>query len=276
MPDLPPILTSHLFPLLEARLIELLESLTPEDWSRRALPKWTVKDVAAHLLDGNLRRLSIGRDGYWGESFQGSSYTELVEFLNGLNADWVRAARRLSPRVLIDLLRLTGEQVSALVSNLDPHAPAVFPVAWAGEEQSANWFDIAREYTEKWHHQQQIREAVGRPGIMGRELYFPVLDTFMRALPVAYRNVTGEANTSLEIHVSGEAGGSWFLCHTDDRWRLSSSATGQVSTRVEIPQEIAWRIFTKGIDADTARAQVQITGIRELAEPLLAARAVMV
>jgi len=59
-------------------------------------------------------------------------------------------------------------------------------VSWAGEEESANWFDTAREFTERWHHQQQIRLAVNKPGIVTREFYFPVLDCFMRALPYAY------------------------------------------------------------------------------------------
>ena len=33
----------------------------------------------------------------------------------------------------------------------------------AGEAVSANWFDVAREFTERWHHQQQIRLAIGGP-----------------------------------------------------------------------------------------------------------------
>ena len=60
-----PVLTAHLFPALDARLVELLRGLTPDDWNRPTIaPRWTVKDVAAHLLDTLLRRLSFGRDGY--------------------------------------------------------------------------------------------------------------------------------------------------------------------------------------------------------------------
>jgi uncharacterized damage-inducible protein DinB len=57
--------TVHLFPLLDAKLIELLRSLSPDDWNKPTVARlWTVKDVAAHLLDGNLRMLSRARDGY--------------------------------------------------------------------------------------------------------------------------------------------------------------------------------------------------------------------
>ena len=34
--------------------------------------------------------------------------------------------------------------------------------------------------------------------------------------------------------------------------------------RLAIPQEIAWRIFTKGIDRKTAEAQVEVRGDRDL------------
>ena len=45
---------------------------------------------------------------------------------------------------------------------------------------------------------------------MTPELYHPVLDCFMRALPLAYRDVPGEARAHLRFNVSGECGGSWI------------------------------------------------------------------
>jgi len=42
----------------------LLRGLSPADWNAPKLAgAWTVKDVAAHLLDGNLRTLAMLRDG---------------------------------------------------------------------------------------------------------------------------------------------------------------------------------------------------------------------
>lgn len=76
-----------LFPVLEEKLISLLKSLTAEEWNTQTVARlWKVKDVAAHLLDGNLRGLSISRDGYYGENPGNiNSYEELVAFLNHLN-----------------------------------------------------------------------------------------------------------------------------------------------------------------------------------------------
>lgn len=262
MRELDPIYVVDLFPKLDARLSELLRGLSDEDWRRPTVaPLWTVKDVAAHLLDTNLRRLSMQRDGYFGEKPEGiGSYQDLVDFLNRLNADWVKAAKRVSPRILIELLELTNRQVNELLASLDPHGPAIFSVAWAGEEASENWFDVAREYTEKWHHQQQIRLAAGRPGIMERELYHPVLDAFLRALPRTYSNVDAPEGTLLRFDIAGEAGGSWFLARRDGRWRLGREAEGAADPTVTIPEEIAWRLFTKGIARDLARREMRVTG----------------
>jgi hypothetical protein len=146
---------------------------------------------------------------------------------------------------------------------LDPFAPAMFPVSWAGEEESANWFDTAREFTERWHHQQQIRLAVNKPGIMTREYYFPVLDCFMRALPHAHRSVAATAESLSQFNISGECGGSWYLFRDGEAWRLIASPAGEKISEVTIPQEIAWRIFTKGIARQEARAHVRVSGDAE-------------
>ncbi|MGO8055541.1 maleylpyruvate isomerase N-terminal domain-containing protein, partial [Rhizobium leguminosarum] len=141
-----------LFPVLDAKLIELLRSLSPDEWNKPTIARlWTVKDVATHLLDGNLRTLSLSRDKHIiHPDREINSYESLVDYLNQLNADWVKATKRLSPEMLIELLELSGKQYSQYLTTLDINADAIFSVAWAGEQTSKNWFHIAREYTEKW------------------------------------------------------------------------------------------------------------------------------
>ena len=256
--QLPPILTAHLFPKIEGMLAELLRSLTAEEWERQTIaPKWRVKDVAAHLLDTQLRKLSIVRDGYLPP---GPPITDLVAFINGLNQEGVTLYRRLSPPVLISLMELASRESAEFHASLDPFSPAAFSVSWAGEETSLNWFDTAREFTERWHHQQQIRLAVDRPGIATPELYHPVLDCFLRALPYTYRDVPAGTGTLLQFKIDGDCGGEWWLCRDGNSWRLVDRALGEATSKVTIPQEIAWRIFTKGIDQASARAQTRVAG----------------
>ena len=258
---LKPILTAHLFPKLDGMLIELLRSLAPEDWEKQTVsPKWKVKDVAAHLLDTPLRGVSIGRDGYLPEAPRISSRAELAAYINRLNEEGVSLYRRLSPAVLISLMEVASKLLAEYHAARDPHAQAPFGVSWAGEDKSANWFDTAREFTERWHHQQQIRLAVNKPGIMTRELYYPVLDCFLRALPFTYRAVSAKPGTYVQLNVSGECGGSWYLYRAEETWQLIDEPFGQKASETTIPQEIAWRIFTKGIDRESALSQVKVAG----------------
>jgi hypothetical protein len=186
-----------------------------------------------------------------------------------LNADWVKAAKRISPSILIQLLEETNKEVCEFLKSVDPFAPAVFSVAWAGEEQSLNWFDIAREYTERWHHQQQIRLAVNKPGILTYRLYFPVLDTFMRALPHAYRNTKVTEDTLVQLTIIGEANGSWFLKYTHSQWRLIAEKSGLPTTLVTIPSQIVWQLSTKGMNKQEASQYITIEGDQSLTDPIL-------
>jgi uncharacterized protein (TIGR03083 family) len=272
-----PIHTIFLFPALDRKLIELLRSLPPEEWNSPTRARlWTVKDIAAHLLDGNFRTLSMSRDGYFGERPEGAdSYESLVGYLNRLNADWVKAAKRLSPQVILELLETSGQLYYAHLKNLEPFAPAIFSVGWAGEETSANWFHVAREYSEKWHHQQQIREAVKQPGITSRDLYHPVLETFMRALPHTYRHMEVPAETRIKITITGEAGGSWGLKRADKQWVITPSQDMANDTEITMTQDTAWKLFTKGLSGDEAARSITIEGDASMGEPILSTVAVM-
>ena len=272
-----PIQTAHLFPKLDTELIELLKSLTPEQWSNPTLArKWTVKDIASHLLDGNVRSLSILRDNYFGES-PGviNSYQDLVDFLNRLNADWVKATKRMSPSVLIELLEITGKEYSELISRLDPFKPAVFAVDWAGQTESPNWFHIAREYTEKWHHQQQIREAVQKQGIMTREFFYPLIDTFLQALPHTYRNVKAETNTAILVRIDSEIGGDWYLIRNNTGWSLQKTLSTKPIVEIVLDPDTAWKLFTKGMSGTDAEKKINFTGDVKLGKPILSMLSVM-
>ncbi len=263
-----PIFTAHLFPKVDGMLLGLLRSLSLEDWEKQTVsPRWKVKDVAAHLLDTALRGVSIARDGYAPPAPKIDSPAALGTYINRVNEVGVKVYRHLSPEVLISLMEPACGQLANYHAGRDPFAQAPHGVSWAGEEKSANWFDTAREYTERWHHQQQIRLAIERPGpgIVTNELYYPVLACFMRALPFTYRNVSAVAGTSIRITVSGECGGSWNLYRGDAAWALAEREDDQPATEITIPQEIAWRIFTKGIDRGSAESQVKVAGDAALA-----------
>lgn len=267
---LPPILCEHLLRKVDEQLIELLSSLTTSEWDLPTLaPRWKVRDVAAHLLDTALRKLSMVRDSWQVETTGIRSAQDVVALVNRLNQEGVTVYRRLSPCILIDLMQRACQESAAFHESLDPFAPAAFSVTWAGEEESLNWFDTARELTERWHHQQQIRLATNRPGLMTPELYHPVLDCFLRGLPHALRNVPASDGSMILVEITGDSGGRWYLAKACTGWRLVRSADTEFTARVTIPQDLAWRVFTKGIDRESARAHIVMEGNRELGENVL-------
>ncbi|MBS1917086.1 MAG: maleylpyruvate isomerase N-terminal domain-containing protein [Bacteroidetes bacterium] len=270
-----PIDVVDLLPELDKRLIELLRSLQPEEWQLQTVAKlWKVKDVVAHLLDGNIRILSILRDNYSGETAAIKSYQDLVDFLNRLNADWVAAMKRVSPEMLIFLHEITGPLYCSYYKSLDPFGISKFAVNWAGENESKNWMHIAREYTEKWLHQQQIRDAVNKPGLMVKEFYYPFISIFMLALPYTFRDVPAANETTIKITINGNAGGHWFLSRSGDSWKLTEEKNKCIS-EVIIDSDTAWKLFSKSIRPEEIKNRITINGNRQLGEKVLTMVSVM-
>jgi uncharacterized protein (TIGR03083 family) len=271
-----PILCATLLRKVDEKLIELLSSLLPEEWDLQTVaPLWKVRDVAAHLLDTSLRKLSMVRDSWFVEAVEIRSPQDVVGLVNRLNREGAAVYRRLSPAVLIGLMQTACEQSASFHESLDPFGRAAFNVSWAGEETSLNWFDTARELTERWHHQQQIRLTTNRPGIMTPELYHPVLDCFMRGLPYLFRDVEAVAGTTIAVEIRGACGGGWLLRKSESGWGFIAKQDEPTAAQVTIPEELAWRVFTKGIGRDEALARVEIAGDRGLGEKVMQLTAIV-
>jgi hypothetical protein len=275
-PVKPPTELVDLLPVLDKKLFELLRSLTREEWHAQTVAKlWKVKDVVAHLLDGNIRVVSILRDDHWGEQPDIHSHQELVDFLNRLNADWVMVMRRVSPEMLIFLLEATGPVYYNFYKSLPPTGKSALAVSWAGENESQNWMHIAREYTEKFLHQQQIRDAVNKPGLMTRELFYPFINVFMYGLPHSYRDIIAPEGASVKITVTTDIGGSWYLLRKDNNWVLHAAAIEKPTAEVAIQPEDAWPLFSKSIRPQDIRDKVVISGDPLLGETALTMVSVM-
>lgn len=263
-----PILVSELFPILLDELISLLNSLTKEEWDLpTACSSWSVKDVALHLLGGDIGILSWKRDGY-SPLPSINSWDHLVSLINEQNELWVKGTQRISPPLIIDLLKFTGDQVSSYFHSLDPFAIGG-PVDWVSPDPAPVWLDLAREYTERWHHQQHIRDSVGKPGLKEQKFLSPVLDTFILALPRTFKKVKAENGTSIVISITGSVRKQWTLNINFGEWRLYEGTAGDYQVNVVIEDDIAWRIFTNEISPVEAKKRVLIEGNQQLGEKVL-------
>ena len=254
---------------VHAGLLTLLASLRDDQWAARTeAGRWTVKDVALHLLNGDLVQLSVGRDGDLSWLLDtGMGRREFVAALDAQNQQWVDAARGLSPRVLTGLLRWTGEQVGQYYATVDLHGQA--SVSWAGDHPVPRWLDLAREMTERWVHQQHIRDAVGQPGDHGR--FLPaVLAAFVWAFPYQYRP---EAAVGTTVQLDFGDGGRWRLTRAAGGWELDEGPAEAPAAALRIPPQLAWRQLT-GLPVQAGEYTTE--GDERLAAPLLAVRGIIV
>jgi uncharacterized protein (TIGR03083 family) len=258
---------ADLFPEVHAALMALLADLPPADWLRpTACAGWSVHDVALHLLGGQIGNLSRRRDSFSG--LTPAAGEGIATFVNRINDEWMRAGRRISPAVLLELMAATGPAVAAYFAGLDPMAIGG-PVSWAGPDPAPVWLDVAREYTEWWHHQQHIRDAVGRPGLREPRYLGPTIATFVHALPVALGPSAAADGSAVVLAVTGPGGGEWTVERQGGRWRLREGAAGRPAARVSLDADATWRLFTRGLSPEAARASARLEGDSALAEAVL-------
>jgi uncharacterized protein (TIGR03083 family) len=269
----PPVETVALFPGERAALIELLESLAPDEWQRSTCCQgWTVHDLALHILLGDIGWVSSHRDRHhvFTDAPTGdlANLGELVAYINELNARWLGGARRISPRLTVTFLRAIDPEMNEVLRGHDLMA-LNGAVDWAGPGPQPLWLNVARQYTERWVHQQQIRDATGRAGLTERVWMHPVLDTFARALPYTLRDADAPEGSVAVLMIDGPAGGIWTATRAAGGWALNLAPATPPSGTIALHQDDAWRLMTKGITPEDARARAEIAGNRAITDAML-------
>jgi hypothetical protein len=252
------------------RLLSLLASLDEAQWAAHtAAPQWLVKDIALHLLDVDLGWIARNRD----QDLSGlisvpPDHEEFVRRLASHNQRWVDGTRVLSPQLITSLLAWSGEQLDAYLSTVElTRASAVY---WAGPVPL--WFDLAREFTERWVHYRQIQDAVMPAGHDQQpDQYLPLaLHTFIWGFPHQYQ-APAPPGTTIALEIPGI--GTWTLARTAARWTLDEGQAAAPAATLRMSGEAAWRLLT-GARYDTR--QVELSGNPALTEPLLQVRGVIV
>ena len=275
IPPEPPRQYPELFQVERDRLLELLGSMAASDWQRPTpCPGWNVLGLASHLLGDDLSVLAGHRDQHRGTPApQGLDEEGFVRWLDDLQVEWVRAMRRLSPRVVVDLLKWTGPQIVSTVKAEDASA-VLADVSWARPTPVPLWLDQARELSERWIHRQQILQSLGRPSDLRSDLAEPVMDGLRWAYPFrlgAHRRGTG---ATVDITISGEVNLRWTIISDGVSWAFQAAPGDWLAAELRLTSEQAWRLLSNNFDSGV-HGEIRVSGDPGIVAALLQTRAII-
>jgi uncharacterized protein (TIGR03083 family) len=254
-------------------LLELLRGLPHDDWSRPSpCPGWSVLGLASHLVGDDLSLLARHRDGYFGTAPPaGASGDDFIVWLDELQMEWVHAARRLSPQLVMQLLAWAGPQLVDTMRMRDPMERSA-DVSWAGDAAAPVWLDQLRELSEYWIHRQQLRWAVGLDteldGALGA-----ILEAFKWAYPYRLRGL-GSPGDTVTIDVHGDVTARWTLVASANGWDFIEAPTSTVVASMRLDADQAWRLLTNNLPPDQHSA-VDVRGHAPIVQALRRTRAII-
>jgi uncharacterized protein (TIGR03083 family) len=267
---------SSLFRLERARLLEVLGSLERSDWLRPTrCPGWSVHGLSLHLLGDDLSLLSSQRDEHHGTPAPASlDEAAFINWLDALQIEWVHAARRLSSRVVVEMLQWLDAPIADTIGARDPFV-ADGQVSWASEHPVPRWLDQTRELSERWIHRQQVLEAVGRPVDLNEDLARPVLDGLRWAYPFRLGCVLRPPGTTVTVDVTGpEVVTAWTLVSDGTQWQFSTGSESGTVAAIEASTDQTWRLLTNNLEP-SQHGMPTTLGDNEITDVLLRTRAII-
>ena len=243
---MPDVLT--VYPSLLQALIDTLQALPEEQWDHKTLlPNWRIRDIAAHIASGALRKLSALSTYKPLQERTLVDYNVLLATISENNEKWVELLRNLHPALLISLINKYYGMLLEEFRNMTPNAKAVHAVAWAGENESENWFDISREYTELWHHQMQIEDSLGEIALLDDRYFTPFVETCFQALPYHYGNLEVD-DFDFAIEIVGMSPGKYRFMKNSGKYRLAkadeSEDASSADSSMRITKDVLWKLLT--------------------------------
>jgi hypothetical protein len=241
--------TLNLFQKLNANLIELILDLSWVQWNKdTAHRNWKVKDIASQILYDiryNLPSLSNGFES---------------------NPVQLNTSEDFSADSLIAELQFLQEQINSYTSD-----NTIIGDQLSAGRPAGSQIDIFKFYAQIWLYQQQIRQSLGVSLLLDFNFYHPFLAYCFHFLPSHFKNFHSPVGTLISIEVVGDSRGMWSLIRRDHCWELSVQHEHS-DAQVYIDQNIAWILFSGGIDIYEAAQYWQVIGNQELGRHVLSLR----
>jgi len=156
----------------------LLASLDPADWHRpTALPGWDVQANVAHIVGTESILAGVPTPP---TSVPVADLAHVRNDIGGMNEPWVLALASLTPEEVRDQLRAIVEQRTGALLGLTQDEWDAEGFTPAGTDSYGRFMRI--RVFDCWMHEQDIRDAVGRPGHLGGAPVELVLDEMATAM----------------------------------------------------------------------------------------------
>ena len=250
-----------------ASLSELLGELTDEEWARPSpLPGWSVQDNVAHIV--GTEAMLAGEAGPSVDIDRDAS-AHVRNDIGVFNEQWVESLRALAPGEVLSRFReMTAKRLDTLAAMSDDewNAESFTP---AGKDTFGRFMQI--RVFDCWLHEQDIRDAVGRPGHESGLAVDIVLDEMATALGFVVGKKAG-ATSGQSVTFSLTDGGSVVReLHVEvgERAAVVPALSGPATVVLTMPVGVMTRRCAGRVGPDGLLDQVVIDGDLSLASKIL-------
>jgi uncharacterized protein (TIGR03083 family) len=251
-----------------ARLDGLLADLDDADWVRPTpLPGWRVQDVVAHLIGTESMLL--------GDPAPEVDVTGAGHVRNDIgrfNEAWVVSMADLEPAEVLAAFRAGVARRREALAAMDDTAWSAEGFTPAGADTYGRFMRI--RVFDTWLHEQDVRDAVGRPGGEAGPAAELALDEMAAAMGFVVGKKGGAPPGSrVAIELTGPAARSILVeVPTGQGARASvvDELSGPPTAVVRLPAGVFARLGGGRIDPGTARQEVGLEGDTELGERIAA------
>lgn len=247
-------------------LVALAVEMDGADWRQSTdLPGWTVKDIYAHIV--GTESMLLGRP--TPDVSLPPNLPHVRNDMGRFNETWVLSySERSGSELLGDLGEVVTERRSAL-AQMDQ--AAFDALAWtpAGEDTYGRYMRI--RVMDQWFHEQDVREAIGRPGHLDGLAPQVVLDEITAAIGyVVGKKAALPSGTTARIDLKGPMSHRWDI-EVGEKARVVDWMSGEPDLIVTMPGATFCRVVggRRPWDHPWVRSATVTEGDHELAEQVL-------
>ena len=244
----------------------LLGELDDADWDRpTCLPGWDVRAVVAHVI--GTESMLLG-DPTPASEIDPAEFEHVRNDIGRLNEAWVRSMALASPAELRERLADRARRRAAAIGALDDDAWAAEGFTPAGRDSYGRFMRI--RVFDCWLHEQDVRDAVGRPGHTSG----PVVETVLDEMAVALGFVVGKragapAGSSVTFQLTGDSGRAIHVAVGDSARAVVDELDGEPNVRLTMPVGVFTRLAAGRVRPDDVADEVTVDGDDELGGQIL-------